>query len=165
MDGTLIDSTAGVQGAWEYWGRKNPHLDIHEILRTSHGVRTIDNLRKWCPEIPEEEMPQHVNEFELEIVNSAKRTAGEGKPGIILLPGVEKIIQELEGKKRWAICTSAATAYATAALQTVGIPVPSNFVTADDVSRGKPFPDPYLQGAQKCGVDIEKCTPSFFLYR
>jgi beta-phosphoglucomutase-like phosphatase (HAD superfamily) len=27
-------------------------------------------------------------------------------------------------------------------------------VTSEDVSRGKPFPDPYLEGAMRCGVPV-----------
>jgi len=157
MDGTLIDSTAGVVGAWEYWGRKNPELNIHEILRTSHGVRTIDNLRKWCPNIPEAELDEHVNEFEMMIVECSKQNEAAGKAGIVLLPGVKDLLPKLAGQSGWAICTSATTAYATAALETAHIPMPSVFVTADDVSRGKPYPDPYLLGAKKSGVPIENC--------
>jgi len=157
MDGTLIDSTAGVTGAWDYWGKKYPHLNIHEILRTSHGVRTIDNLRKWNPEIPEDQLEAHVNEFEIEIVNSSKRNEAQGQTGIILLPGVQKLIDSLGSLGDWAICTSAATAYATAALKSVNLPVPAAFVTADDVTNGKPFPDPYILGAAKCKAKPERC--------
>ena len=31
-------------------------------------------------------------------------------------------------------------------------------VTGDDVKRGKPFPDPYLLGAEKLGFDIADCV-------
>jgi hypothetical protein len=41
-------------------------------------------------------------------------------------------------KPRWAICTSATRAYASSALQTTNIPIPDVFVTADDVTSGKP---------------------------
>jgi len=40
----------------------------------------------------------------------------------------------------------------------VGIAIPDVFVTADDVSQGKPMPDPYLLGAKKCGVKPENCS-------
>lgn len=33
----------------------------------------------------------------------------------------------------------------------------SGFVTADDVSEGKPKPRPYLEGAKKLGIDVTKC--------
>jgi hypothetical protein len=64
MDGTLIDSTAGVVGAWEVFAESYPHIDVKEILScefppryhrliyavcpASHGVRTVDNLRRFC---------------------------------------------------------------------------------------------------------------------
>jgi sugar-phosphatase len=34
----------------------------------------------------------------------------------------------------------------------------AGYVTADDVERGKPQPDPYLAGAARLGVDPENCT-------
>jgi mannitol-1-/sugar-/sorbitol-6-phosphatase len=34
---------------------------------------------------------------------------------------------------------------------------PSVLVTADDVARGKPAPDPYLQAARRLGVDPTSC--------
>jgi glycerol 3-phosphatase-1 len=66
MDGTLVDSTAAVIGAWETFADKYPAIDVQKILNgmsqsnsphsplsighhiDSHGVRTIDNLRKHC---------------------------------------------------------------------------------------------------------------------
>lgn len=32
MDGTLVDSTAGVQGAWETFAESYPGIDLREIL-------------------------------------------------------------------------------------------------------------------------------------
>jgi len=43
-------------------------------------------------------------------------------------------------------------------LQAAGIPVPAELVTANDVAQGKPFPDPYLLGAERLGVDPENCV-------
>jgi len=66
----------------------------------------------------------------------------------------------------WAICTSgtlhhlpsrrhcsliAATRwYATQVLERVGIGKPEVLVTSEDVQRGKPHPDPFLEGARRC---------------
>jgi glycerol 3-phosphatase-1 len=30
-------------------------------------------------------------------------------------------------------------------------------ITADDVTKGKPFPEPYLAGASRISKDIERC--------
>lgn len=32
MDGTLVDSTAGVVGAWELFKEKYPQLDVTQVL-------------------------------------------------------------------------------------------------------------------------------------
>jgi glycerol 3-phosphatase-1 len=66
--------------------------------------------------------------------------------------------------------------YAKEALAATGLTRPTAFVGAEDVSKGKPkydslvfwdsithvirsptSPEPYLAGAQKCGVDPTKC--------
>ncbi|KAG9121134.1 hypothetical protein FRC07_003033 [Ceratobasidium sp. 392] len=161
MDGTLVDSTAAVEGAWATYGQRYPHLDIPNILKTSHGVRSVDNMRRHVlpPGTPEAECEAEADKFEIEIVASAKRAKDTGKNGIIYLPGTESILAVARAARApaprhaWAICTSATPIYASSALKTVGIPVPSAFVTARDVARGKPFPDPYILGAQKCSVD------------
>lgn len=65
MDGTLVDSTDGVVGAWELFAEKYPGLDVTQVLSckwhqllyrrlaltpstASHGVRTVENLRIHC---------------------------------------------------------------------------------------------------------------------
>ncbi|KAF4575089.1 HAD-like Sugar Phosphate Phosphatase [Pleurotus pulmonarius] len=159
MDGTLLDSTAGVVGAWEKFKETYPGIDIHKILDTAHGVRTVDNLKNYCGLTDPDELEREALRFETAIVETS---TNNGRQGIVKLPGVSAIIEELEPaladpQQRWAICTSATRAYATAALGIAGIPVPKVFVAAEDVEKGKPFPDPYLLGAKLCGVEPEKC--------
>ncbi|CAE6536774.1 unnamed protein product [Rhizoctonia solani] len=118
-------------------------------------------MRKWVfpAGTPESVLAAEADKFEVEIVNSANRAKQEGKHGIIFLPGAKEIVgvsQSSGGK--WAICTSATRIYASAALQTVELPLPEAFVTAGDVSKGKPWPEPYLLGAAKCGVDPSECV-------
>ena len=47
---------------------------------------------------------------------------------------------------------------AKARLEAAGIRVPAELVTADDVKRGKPHPDPYLLGAERLGFAAEDCV-------
>ncbi|KAG2156233.1 HAD-like domain-containing protein [Suillus clintonianus] len=159
MDGTLVDSTAGVIGAWETFAETYPGLDVQKILSSSHGVRTVDNLKKYCGITSSVELEKEAARFEEAIVTSSK---ANGRNGITLLSGVRSIMDELvPGKNNpkpcWAIVTSATRAYASAALEISGIPVPDAFVTAEDVTQGKPYPDPYLLGAYKCGVPPGNC--------
>ncbi|KAJ1308419.1 hypothetical protein OPQ81_004124 [Rhizoctonia solani] len=161
MDGTLVDSTAAVEGAWATYKERHPFLDIPTILKTAHGVRSIDNMRRWVypPGTPEPILQAEADQFEVEIVNSANRAKEQGKNGIILLPGSKAILEVARASgRKWAICTSATRTYASAALQTVQVPLPEAFVTAGDVSKGKPWPEPYLIGAAECGVDPSECV-------
>lgn len=66
MDGTLVDSTQGVVGAWHHFAKTYPGLNVEEILSStshplsielsayigifsaSHGVRTVENLQTHC---------------------------------------------------------------------------------------------------------------------
>ncbi|KAJ7590890.1 HAD-like domain-containing protein [Mycena floridula] len=159
MDGTLINSTSGVEGAWHVFKETYPDIDVHNILSSAHGVRTIDNLRKYCNLTDPDELERESERFEQAIVTSSQ---AEGSQGIICLPGVKNVLEEIGPlralpKPSWAICTSATRAYATAALSLAQIPVPDVFVVAEDVEKGKPFPDPYLLGAAKCRVSPSKC--------
>ncbi|KAI0265810.1 phosphatase [Gloeopeniophorella convolvens] len=154
MDGTLVDSTAGVVGAWETFAKTYPGLDVQNILSTSHGVRTVENLQKHCGIVDPKELEREATRFEEAIITTSREN---GREGIVLLPGVRPIMDGLRGSARWTICTSATRAYGSAALATVGIDRPQTTVFAEDVTRGKPMPDPYLLGAERCGISPEKC--------
>jgi len=159
MDGTLVDSTDGVVGAWELFRESYPGIDVGEILSTSHGIRTVDNLKKHCNIQDPEKLEAEAERFEKAIVATSTLN---GRKGIVQLPGVPRIIEELAPGRHlpspcWAICTSATREYASSALRISGIPIPDVFIAAEDVTQGKPFPDPYLLGAKLCGVKTENC--------
>ncbi|KAM5531931.1 hypothetical protein V8D89_014401 [Ganoderma adspersum] len=159
MDGTLVDSTDGVVGAWELFAEKYPGLDVTVVLSSSHGVRTVENLKTHCGINDPEELEREARRFEEAIVAESKKN---GRQGIIPLPGVREIMAEIGPyhklpKPKWAICTSATVVYATSALKTVGVPIPDAFVVSEDVEKGKPEPDPYLLGAERTGVDPSRC--------
>jgi len=43
-------------------------------------------------------------------------------------------------------------------LTAAGIPIPEKMITADDVRRGKPDPEPYLKGAALLGLPASECV-------
>ncbi|KAJ7929966.1 HAD-like domain-containing protein [Mycena leptocephala] len=160
MDGTLVDSTAGVEGAWAVFKMSYPDIDVHDILSSAHGVRTVENLRTHCGITDDAELEREAERFEKAIVSSSTEN---GRSGIVLLPGVKAAMDQLAPARTfptpsWAICTSATRYYASVALSVAGVPVPDVLVVAEDVARGKPCPDPYLLGAEKCGVKPENCV-------
>jgi sugar-phosphatase len=57
----------------------------------------------------------------------------------------------------WTIVTSASLRLAGARWTAAGITIPSRIVTAEDVSHGKPNPEPFLTAAHLLGVSPSRC--------
>ena len=145
LDGVLIDSTACITRHWSKWAQQHG-LDIAAIMRVAHGIRTVETMRLVAPHLDAEE--------------EAKRfTAAEivDTEGVIAIEGALQLLNRLPADV-WAIVTSATKELATARLRQVGLPVPSTLVTASDVRRGKPAPEPYLVAAKRMGIAAERCV-------
>ena len=56
-----------------------------------------------------------------------------------------------------ALVTSAPIALMRVRIEEAGVPIPPVVVSAGDVERGKPDPDPYLKAAELLGVPISSC--------
>ena len=154
MDGTLLDSTPGVLVTWEVYAKEHD-LDLVEVLKTSHGVRTEDNLKNFC-KIKDEDLKTEIARFENMILNEGARLKKEGKQGLEILPGVKTLLGSIP-QENWTIVTSATIHYAEPALELAEVPKPPHIVTAGDVKKGKPHPEPYLTGAEKISKDIKTC--------
>jgi sugar-phosphatase len=145
LDGVLIDSTRCIVRHWQEWAEQHD-LDLSEILRVAHGIRTIETMRHIAPHLDVES-------------EAAQFTAHEvaDTDGVVAIAGARRVLDAMpEGA--WAIVTSGSSALAKARLRHAGLPIPSILVTADDVTRGKPDPEPYLIGAQRLGVAVERCV-------
>ena len=66
------------------------------------------------------------------------------------LPGAAELLDALPSGS-WTVVTSGTRALATGRLAHGGLPIPEQLITADDVERGKPDPQPYLAGAAALG--------------
>jgi len=117
------------------------------VLKETHGVRLVDSLQTWCKITDPELLASESIRFEEEVI------AG----GPIILPGVNDLLAQLDegapDNSKWTIVTSATSFYAPQALKAAGIRMPPSIVTSEHVPRGKPYPDPYLEGAKRCNVD------------
>ena len=145
MDGVLVSSLGSVERSWQTWALKHG-LDATETIKTAHGHRAIDTLRKLWPS------GDHAAELktieDLEVADTS---------GLRILDGVSRILQAVP-QKYWTIVTSATDRLARARLAHAGIPVPEKIITADVVSRGKPDPEPYIKGAEILGAAPSDCV-------
>lgn len=144
LDGVLVDSTGSVTRQWQRWARDN-NLDPEQTAQIAHGVRTIEVVRRFAP---------HLN-AEAEVLKIEKREA-EDHDGVAVMPGAAELLQSIPAGK-WCVVTSGTRYLATARLQLAKLPMPKVLVAADDVTKGKPDPQPYLAGATALGVNPAEC--------
>jgi len=90
---------------------------------------------------------------ELKVIENLEIADNEG---LTILPGVLELLAALPAN-RWTVVTSATERLTRIRLALGGIPVPEELVTADQVTRGKPHPEPFLAGAALLGVAPTDC--------
>jgi sugar-phosphatase len=143
-DGVLVDSMAGATKAWFQWGLK--YHPGFELSAEHHGKRAQDLVAAMVSKELFKEADDYINDLEQQLASET-----------IALEGAVDLTTSLP-KGSWTVVTSANPNLAKARLLAAGIPVPAELVTAWDVQRGKPDPEPYLLGAQKLGFDISDCV-------
>ena len=81
------------------------------------------------------------------------------KNGVPIKGGLFELLDFLKSKGiKTALCTSTTEASATRTLRISGtLPYFDELVCAEDVKRGKPYPDPFLKAAEKLGIKPENC--------
>jgi mannitol-1-/sugar-/sorbitol-6-phosphatase len=143
LDGTLIDSTPAVVRAWTTWTSEYGLAPLD--LQRYHGTPSASTVRAVMPESLHEAAIQRITELELADLHD-----------IVVLPGAFAAFASLEGA-RTAIATSCTVQLAEARIAAAQLLPPTVLVTADDVTYGKPHPEPFLQAARRLGVDPGRC--------
>jgi sugar-phosphatase len=144
MDGVLVDSTPAVARVWSGWAREHG-FEPEAVVKQAHGRPSIATIRELLPHGDHHAEDREVERRELEDVED-----------VVALPGAAEILRALP-PNRYAIVTSATRRLAEVRLRAAGLPIPQHFVTATDVKRGKPNPDPYLMGAETLQVPPASC--------
>jgi len=145
LDGVLVDSTPAVARVWAGWAREHGFSDPDEIVRMAHGRPSIATIRELLPNANHEAENREVERREIEDLE-----------GVIPLPGATELLQTLP-RDAWAIVTSCTRTLAGVRIAAAGLPKPKHLVTAGDVLRGKPDPEPYRKGAQILGLAASDC--------
>ncbi|MER5476369.1 HAD family hydrolase [Streptomyces sp. NPDC002734] len=145
-DGTLLSSLDSVTRSWTAWAHE------HGVTREQFGA--IELHGRPAAEIvadllPADRVPAavaRIEEIEVEDVPYG---------GVTALPGTREFLHGLPAD-RWAVVTSASRRLAEARLAWVGLTT-TTLVAADDITCGKPDPEPYLLAAKALGVDPSRC--------
>ncbi|QEU95616.1 HAD family hydrolase [Streptomyces kanamyceticus] len=145
-DGTLISSMESVYRCWTRWAGEYG-ITAEDFGRVElHGRPAAEIAADLLP--PEKIVEAVARIEELEVSDVAG--------GVVLLPGTRELLESLP-VDRWAVVTSATRVLAEARLAEVGVR-PGLVIAADDITRGKPDPEPFLLAAAKLGVDPARCV-------
>lgn len=144
MDGTLLDSAATVVRSWTQWAREYGVTSDALTRGSFHGVPARDIVATLLPDGDVDAAYARI--VELEVVDT---------DGVVPLPGAVAALKA--AGSRGAIVTSCSRELADARIAAAGLPAPAVVVTADDVRRGKPDPEPFVLAATRLGVDPRRC--------
>ncbi|MGA2389469.1 MAG: HAD family hydrolase [Candidatus Sulfotelmatobacter sp.] len=144
LDGVLVDSTKSVEREWRVWAKEHG-IDGDAVMAIAHGVRSREVIKAVAPHL----------DAEMEALKLENREASDD--GLVVMPGAIELVHSIP-KDSWGVVTSGTRRLASARLRLAGVPDPKVLVAADDVSNGKPHPEPYLKGAERLGVKPEECV-------
>jgi len=155
LDGVILDTTALHYRVWMEFGLAHGHLPTQAELVATNGVRAAETVQTWLgTAVNTEQAEAHAAEL------SEKITKMLGTETVPAVPGVQNFVTALAaaGIPR-AVATSATPINAALSLSCVNLA--NSFgaiVTAADVTRGKPDPEPYLKAAAALGVSASRCV-------
>ncbi|WP_022881860.1 HAD-IA family hydrolase [Gryllotalpicola ginsengisoli] len=144
-DGVLVDSKRAGEEAWIEWAHRYGQ-DPETVLDGMHGRRSRETVALYVPADEVDEAVAVIDGLELETAHTARA-----------IPGAAELVASLPEPAR-AVVTSATRPLAAARLAAAGVPVPRVIVSAEQVERGKPAPDPYLAAARQLSIPISECA-------
>ncbi|WP_328667797.1 HAD family hydrolase [Streptomyces sp. NBC_00328] len=145
-DGTLVSSLESVNRCWTLWAEEYGITAEDFAAIGLHGRPAVEIAADLLPAALVPEALARIEQLEVDDVPG----------GVEALPGTLALLAGLPAE-RWAVVTSATRRLAEARLDEVGIRS-KTMVCADDVTRGKPDPEPYLLAARELGVDPARCV-------
>jgi sugar-phosphatase len=140
-----VDSTPAVERVWSAWAIEHG-LDPRETVRRAHGRPSLTTIRELLPNSDPEKENLEVERREIADVQ-----------GVVPLPGVLDLLRQLPAGN-WTIVTSCTRPLAFVRIQAAGLPLPQILTSAQDVTQGKPSPEPYLKGAASLGIGPGDCV-------
>ncbi|WP_245566865.1 HAD family hydrolase [Jonesia quinghaiensis] len=143
MDGTLISSIHVTEHCWGLWMQHYGYPPEH--YHQFHGTPARAIVEQLLPREQWDEGFHRIVDMETHATD-----------GIELMPGAHDVLAALPQQRR-AIVTSSTRGLAQVRMAVTGIDM-AVVVTADDVTHGKPNPEPYLRAAQLLGVDPARCV-------
>lgn len=145
LDGTLVDSGKCIEELWREWVEKH-HLDINYVHSIIHGRTIEEALSKISPYFSNEKCVEEVKSLAIKKLSK-----------MAPVPGAVTFLSSLP-HDLFAVVTSGAKKVALPSMFGAGIPVPECLITAEDVQKSKPSPEPYLLAAERLNMHPGDCV-------
>jgi len=153
MDGVLIQSEEVWDEVRERFVRERGGRYDAEVQRAMMGMSSTE----WSAYLHETAgVPDAPEEINAEVV---RRMLASYESHLPLLPGAREAVERLAGEFTLAVASSSNRPLIDAVLDVAGIA--QHFaatVSSEEVARGKPAPDVYLEAARRLGVDPHACA-------
>jgi len=148
MDGVLVDSTPAVARVWTTWALKH-NMDPDYVLHFSHGRTSLASIRELLP---------HANPaVHLAEDRWMERAEIEDVADVVALPGAKDLLAATP-PAQLTVVTSATRSLAEVRLRAAGLwQHVAHLVTASDIVRSKPDPEPYQKGAAALNLHPRTC--------
>jgi HAD superfamily hydrolase (TIGR01509 family) len=154
LDGVLVDSEEAWDAARrelvaERGGRWKDEA-THDML----GMSSTEWSRYVRDELGVDMDPEEINAAVVE-----KLLAGYRRRGLPLLPGAVEAVKALGARWPLGLASSSNVPVIALVLEETGLDgVIRAWVSSEEVARGKPAPDVYLEAARRLGVDPARCV-------
>jgi len=148
MDGVLVDSTAAVARAWTKWAIQQG-MDPEFVIKAAHGRTSFASVQAILPQASDA-----VHRRENALLEQAELS---DVADIIALPGARELLAAIPSGQ-FAVVTSAIRELAEVRLRAAGLlELTRHLVSASDIQRSKPDPEPYRKGAATLGFPPAQC--------
>ena len=150
MDGVLYDSMPNHAIAWQ---RAMTKFDIHMTEADAYateGARGVDTIRMMV----KRQQGRDIDEAEAQRMYDEKTRQFHALPETRIMPGIPELMEKIhnDGLTIGVVTGSGQRPLINRLMKDFGeYLTEDHIVTAYDVKHGKPNPDPYLMGLQKCG--------------
>ena len=144
LDGVLINSTPAVERVWRRWAMERG-FDPEKVVASAHGRPSLATVREYLPDADHQAENREVERREIEDLE-----------GVAPLPGALALLAALP-QDRWTIVTSCTRPLAEVRIKAAGLPLPKTMITSNDITHGKPHPEPYLKAASILGFSSSEC--------
>jgi HAD superfamily hydrolase (TIGR01509 family) len=153
LDGVILDSEEIWDRVREQYIRERGGRYDAEAQRTMMGMSSEEWSRFIHEQLGVEASPAEINADVVELMNARYRA------DLPLVPGAPEALQHMAGTFPLGLASSSNRPLIAVALELAELnELFRATVSSEEVERGKPAPDVYLEAARRLGVDPKRCA-------